>query len=304
MSTASPPLPGSQAPAPSVVRGTRSANLRQISTLALAGALGAVFGLYLYVELVQARSVYVRDALAGLMIGGPIGFVLNAAGPFRDGAWLRLARASTPGALAGAAGGAIGLVMGELVIGWFRGGLLGRSLSWAVLGLGIGVSQGLAERSRQRLAFGLLGGGLGGALGGYLFEALRQGLGNRYDVSQGLGIAILGAGLGACLALVEQALRRAWVVVLSGRQEGRTYLLDHPRCRVGLDERAEVGLFADALIARRHAEIEATPGGFLLHNFAELGRTKVNGALVSGPQPLHDGDRIEIGQTQVLFRQR
>jgi hypothetical protein len=154
------------------------------------------------------------------------------------------------------------------------------------------------------LIFGLIGGGLGGAVGGYLFEWLRLALGNRYDLSQGLGIAILGGGLGCCLSLVEQALRRAWVQVLSGRQEGRAYLLDRPRCRVGLDERAEVGLFGDALIARRHAEIESTPAGFVLHNLAEAGRTRVNGADVSAPQPLRDGDRVEIGRTQLLFRQR
>ena len=272
--------------------------------MALAGAIGAVCGLYLYVELVVARSVYVRDALAGVAIGGTIGFVLNAAGPLRDGAWLKLARAATWGALAGAAGGAAGLVLGEVVIGWFQGGLLGRSLSWSVLGLGIGLSQGLAERSRQRLFFGLIGGALGGAVGGYLFEALRLALGNRYDLSQGLGIAILGAGLGASLALVEQALRRAWVQVLSGRQEGRAYLLDHAHNRVGLDERAEVGLFADPLIARRHAEIEATTTGFVLHSFVDPARTRVNGDAVNAPRTLDDGDRIVIGQTQLVFRRR
>lgn len=279
-------------------------NARQAYDLALAGAAGAVFGLYLYVELVQARSVYVRDALAGVAIGGTIGFFLNASGPFRDGAWLKLARAATWGALAGAAGGAVGLVLGEVVIGWFRGGLIGRSLSWAVLGLGIGVSQGLADRSRTRLVYGLIGGGLGGAVGGYLFEALRIGLGNRYDLSQGLGIAILGAGLGVFLALVEQALRRAWVQVLSGRQEGRSYLLSRPRSALGLDEWAEVGLFGDPLVARRHAEIERTPRGFVLRNADAAGRTRVNGVAVAGERPLQDGDRIELGQTLLVFRQR
>jgi hypothetical protein len=282
----------------------RSASLRQAIDLAVAGALGAIFGLYLYVELVEARSVYVRDALAGVAIGGTIGFFLNASGPFRDGAWLKLARAGTWGAIAGATGGAIGLVLGELVIGWFRGGLIGRAVSWAVLGLGIGISQGLADRSRQRLVYGLIGGGIGGAVGGYLFEALRQGLGNRYDLSQGLGIVILGAGLGACLALVEQVLRRAWVQVLSGRQEGRAYLLSRSTSALGLDERAEVGLFGDSLIARKHAEIEETPRGYVIRSLAAGGRTRVNGSAVMGEQALHDGDRIELGQTQLLFRQR
>jgi hypothetical protein len=285
------------------VRGT---SLRQAYDLALAGALGAVFGLYLYVELVHADDVWTRDALAGGAIGGAIGFFLNAAGPFRDGAWLKLGRVATWGALAGAAGGAAGLMLGEFVLGRFQGGLVGRACSWAVLGLFLGVSQGLAERSRPRLIYGVIGGLLGGLVGGYLFEWLRQRLGQSYDLSraQGFGIVILGAGLGLFLALVEQVLRRAWVQVVRGRQEGRAYLLGRKVSALGLDERAEVGLFGDPAVARRHAAIEATPQGYVLKNYAPSGRTKVNGALVDDTQTLHDGDRIELGHTLLLFRQR
>ena len=196
-------------------------------------------------RLVQADSVYLRDAWRDRRSAGSIGFFLNAWGPFRDGAWHKLARAVTWGVPAAALGGAVGLVLGEVVIGLFQGGLLGRALSWAVLGLGIGLGQGLADRSRQRLVYGLIGGGLGGFVGGYRFEALRMALGNRYDLSQALGIVILGAGLGLFLALVEQVLRRAWVRCISGRQEGRIYLLPHGLDRLGLDERAEVGIFGD-----------------------------------------------------------
>ena len=280
------------------------ASLRQAYDLALAGAVGAVFGLFLYVELPHAASVWVRDTIAGVAIGGTIGFFLNAAGPFRDGAWLKLSRSATWGTLAGALGGAAGLLLGEVVIGLFKGGLIGRALSWAVLGLGIGISQGIADRSRQRLIFGLIGGGAGGFVGGYLFEWLRQALGNRYSLSQGLGIVILGAGLGLFLALVEQALRRAWVQVLRGRQEGRAYLLARRISALGLDERAEVGLFGDPTVARRHAEIEAAGRGYLLRNHAPSGRTRVNGVVVDTERPLADGDRIELGQTMLVFRQR
>jgi hypothetical protein len=282
----------------------RSASLRQAYDLALAGAIGAIFGLFLYVELVHAEALWVRDTLAGVAIGGTIGFFLNAAGPLRDGAYLKLSRAATWGALAGAVGGAVGLVLGEFVIGLFRGGLIGRAVSWAILGLGIGISQGLAERSRQRLVYGLIGGGLGGLVGGYLFEWLRVALGNRYDLSQGLGIVILGAGLGLFLALVEQVLRRAWVEVVRGRQEGRIYLLAHRRSALGLDERAEVGLFGDPLVARRHAEIEATAHGYVLHNHAPKDRTRVNGSIIAESHDLRDGDRIELGNTLLVFRRR
>jgi hypothetical protein len=280
------------------------ASIRQAYDLALAGAIGGLFGLYLYVELVQAESVYVRDALAGLIIGGSIGFFVNAWGPFRDGAWHKLARAVSWAVPAAALGGAIGLVLGERVIALFQGGLLGRACSWAVLGLGIGLGQGLADRSRQRLTFGLIGGSLGGFVGGYCFEALRVAAGNRYDLSQALGIVILGAGLGLFLALVEQALRRAWVQILSGRQEGRTYLLAHKRCRLGLDERADVGIFGDPGVARQHAEIEITPQGFVFRQLSAGAASRINGRAVTGSEPLKDGDRLELGKTVLVFRQR
>ena len=282
----------------------RSANLRQAYERALAGALGAVFGLYLYVELIHAEQVWVRDALAGLLIGGSIGFFLNASAPFREGAWLKLGRLATWGTAAGALGGAIGLVLGEMAIGLFQGGLLGRAVSWSILGISIGISQGLADRARQRLVFGLIGGGLGGLIGGYLFEWLRGAFGNHYTMSQGIGIVILGAGLGLLLALVEQALRRAWVQVLRGRQEGQAYLLAHKLSRIGLDERAEVGLFGDSAVARQHAEIEDTSQGYLLRNLAPTHTTRVNGADVKGSHLLKDGDRLELGQTLLVFRQR
>ncbi len=298
-----PPKAPSPPPPPPRFRAGR-ANLRQAYDLAVAGGLGGLFGLYLYVELVHAESVYVRDALAGLLIGGSLGVFLNAYSPFRDGAWLKLARAVAWGAPAAALGGAIGLVAGEIVIGVMRGGLLGRALSWAVLGLGIGLGQGLADRSRQRLVYGLIGGGLGGFVGGFLFEWLRVALADRLDMSQALGIVILGAGLGLCLALVEQVLRRAWVQVQSGRQEGRIYLLAQRRCRLGLDERAEVGIFGDPAIVRQHAEIEAAPDGYVLHHLAVQSSTRVNGTTVAKQQSLKDGDRIELGHTLLLFRQR
>ena len=290
-----------QAPRP----GRFLASARQAYDLALAGALGGLFGLYLYVETVEAKSVYVRDAWAGAILGASIGFFLNAWGPLRDGSWRRAAQAVARATPASALGGALGLVLGELVIGVFQGGLLGRALSWAVLGLGIGLGQGIADRSLQRLTFGLLGGGLGGFVGGLCFEALRIALGNRFGVSQALGIVILGGGLGLFLALVEQALRRVWIQIASGRQEGRIYLLPHAVNRLGLDERAEVGVFGDPAVERSHAEIvREGRDGYKLRNLSRSGATRVNGVPCPAERLLDDGDRIELGSTTMIFRRR
>ena len=286
---------------PVVSRGT---GFRQGLDLAIAGAIGAVFGLFLYVEIVVSNSVIIRDALAGVAIGGSIGYFLNALGPFRERAWIKMSRAATWGAAAGAVGGAIGLVLGEWVIGLFHGGLMGRAISWSVLGLGIGISQGIATWSRAKLIYGLIGGAIGGAIGGFLFEALRLAFGNRYDLSQGLGMVILGAGLGGTLSLVEQVLRRAWVEVLSGRQEGTSYLLSKNSNAIGLDERAEVGLFGDPSIARRHAEIVRKGDEFILRSHASEGLTVVNDQPVTADQTLNDGDLLRIGYTRLIFRKR
>ena len=283
---------------------TLRGNARQAYDLALAGAIGAVFGLFFYVESIRTPSVWLRDALAGLLIGGAIGYALNATGPLRDGAWLTLARTSTWGALAGAIGGALGLMLGEVVLGSFRGGLLGRALSWSVLGLGIGMGQGIGYWSRQKLLFGLIGGGLGGFVGGWLFELLRQAMGDRYDIGQGAGVTLLGGGLGLGLALVEQALRRAWVQVLNGRQEGRSYLLARGTSAIGLDERAAVGLFGDPAVARQHAEIIGGPEGFTLRALDPKSRTALNGRPVAAEERLKDGDTIELGATRLVFRNR
>jgi pSer/pThr/pTyr-binding forkhead associated (FHA) protein len=99
-------------------------------------------------------------------------------------------------------------------------------------------------------------------------------------------------------------LRRAWVQVQSGRQEGRIYLLARPRCRLGLDERAEIGIFGDPAVARQHAEIEATTTGYILRHLAPQALTRVNGTPVRDLKSLKDGDRIELGKTLLVFRQR
>ncbi len=280
------------------------ASLRRIYDFGLAGALGALIGLYLYVEMVRVDALTLRDALAGLLIGGAIGFTINAIEPFRDGSWIRLARNGCLGAGAGALGGLVGLVIGELVLNILQGGLIGRSLGWGLLGLGIGASLGLSDRSVQRLRFGLIGGGLGGLGGGFLFEALRMTMDNQPKLGQALGALVLGAGLGLGLALVEQVLRRAWVQVINGRQEGRIFLLTRDDSTIGLDEHVEIGLFGDLGVTRKHALIRRQANQFRLHPQDPQPRTEVNGVPVHDPQALGDGDRIRLGDTHLIFRQR
>jgi hypothetical protein len=289
---------------------------RRAYDFALAGALAAVVGLYLFVGLSQVDPTLAsspdrwarRDLLAGALLGGAIGYVLRGFEAARDGAFWRASRRAASGLVMGALGGAAGLVMGELAGGGVGAGLVGRAISWGLLGAVMGAGLGALDRSRERAIQGLLGGAIGGLAGGLVFEALRDRAGASYEpaTGQALGIVLLGLGLGLGLAVAEQVLRRAWLVVLNGHQEGRMFTLSDGVARVGLDERAEVGLFGDLKVARRHARIVGAAGHFALHPGEDSnGRlTRVNGLDVTGSVTLQDGDRVELGATSLMFRCR
>jgi hypothetical protein len=275
-----------------------------------------VVGLYLFVGLSQLEPSLAtapdrwssRDLLAGAMLGGAIGYLLRGLEAARDGAWWRASRRAASGLLVGAAGGALGLLAGELAGGLVGAGLIGRALAWGLLGAAVGAGLGALDWSRERALHGFLGGSLGGLAGGLVFEVLRDRAGASYvpTTGQAVGIVLLGLGVGLGLAVAEQVLRRAWLVVLNGHQEGRMYTLTDGQARIGLDEHAEIGLFGDLKVARRHARIVGEAGRFVLHPGEEsAGRvTRVNGRDVTTPVILQDGDRIEIGTTILGFQRR
>jgi hypothetical protein len=57
----------------------------------------------------------------------------------------------------------------------------------------------------------------------------------------------------------------------------------------------------DIAISRRHAEIRPGPDGWTLADLGSTNGVLVNGRAVRGPQPLHPGDRIEMGSTEIVF---
>jgi hypothetical protein len=57
----------------------------------------------------------------------------------------------------------------------------------------------------------------------------------------------------------------------------------------------------DVGISRRHADIRSGPGGWTIEDLGSTNGVLVNGRTVRGAQPLHPGDRIELGSTEVIF---
>jgi hypothetical protein len=57
----------------------------------------------------------------------------------------------------------------------------------------------------------------------------------------------------------------------------------------------------DAGASRRHAELRPDPAGWALRDLASTNGVRVNGRAIHGTQPLRQGDRVEIGSTEIVF---
>jgi hypothetical protein len=66
-------------------------------------------------------------------------------------------------------------------------------------------------------------------------------------------------------------------------------------------------VLADPNVSRYHAEIrpqsDSNGDGYEVSDMGSTNGTKVNGVLITGPQPLHNGDQITLGATAIRFEQ-
>jgi two-component system, NtrC family, sensor kinase len=88
--------------------------------------------------------------------------------------------------------------------------------------------------------------------------------------------------------------------VVRGRDRGRVFWLDAPRLTVGRDPGNMIRL-DDTEVSRRHAVLELDAEGYWLADLASSNGTFCNGQRVER-WLLHSGDRIQLGKTQLLFR--
>jgi hypothetical protein len=276
------------------------------------------------------RSHLGQWLLGGCLTGGSIGYLLASVEAIRDLSLLRFCRLATYGVCLGAMGGALGMCVGEwvniLVVrrigppgegfspGHLAGFVLGRGLGWMFLGIAIGISEGIAARSLGRTSYSTLGGAIGGFVGGGLFGLFYYLLILQHEpVNAGtvgalwaaLGLVILGACIGSLSALVQAVLLPASVRVLCGWQEGREYPIVKSETQLGREEHADIALFRDMRIEKRHALIRRLHNRFLLVNQqAAAHATRVNEQPVGAEQELHDGDRIQLGNVVLRFQVR
>lgn len=295
---------------------------------AVFGALGGLLGWMLYGAFgdQNAENFRVQMLLGGSIIGGTIGYFVVSVEAIRDHSLVRFSRLASYGVVLGAVGGAVGMMLGGEVNHWFNdqlirsaggplalaGTMLARGLGWMLLGVAIGVSEGVAARSLGKLSYGSLGGALGGFVGGILFGLfyhLRVQRGESSDMSAyvwgALGLVILGACIGSLSALVQAVLQPASVKVLRGWQEGREYPLLKVDSLLGRDEHADIALFRDMKVEKRHAVIHREGDRFILMNRgAPVEYTRVNDEAIAQSRDLKDGDRIQLGNVVLRFQMR
>src|SRR5205085_6953462 len=127
------------------------------------------------------------------------------------------------------------------------------------------------------------------------YIAVHAQLGSGYWANA-LGLVILGACIGSLSALVQAVFQPASVKVLRGWQEGREYPLEKAASLLGRDEHADIALFRDMKVEKKHALIKRVDGRYVLvNNGAPAEQTRVNDAPVPRARDLQDGDRIQLG---------
>lgn len=117
-----------------------------------------------------------------------------------------------------------------------------------------------------------------------------------------MALPVIGALIGAGLALVEEAAKEHWLVAFSGARVGHSYILSKAQTTVGRHELSDVPCFGDPTVEKLHARILI--GGGTVQIVAEPGQTvRINGRSVTAGA-LSDGDFLHVGEHLFRFRNR
>jgi hypothetical protein len=86
-----------------------------------------------------------------------------------------------------------------------------------------------------------------------------------------------------------------------GHEAGSAYEIPNYGATLGRGE-VEIHL-EDPFASSRHARIFREGPVLVIEDLGSTNGTYLNGELISGPQPLHDGDRIRIGDSEFSYLQ-
>lgn len=284
---------------------------------ALGGALGAILGEVLKNpdKMVSTTESARRmdSALFVMLVGAGIGFVLAAWPAITAKAWPKAGRDGGLGAVAGAVGGFIGGYAAQMLFTSMLESLdytasssevenkirLARMLAWAIFGAATGLGLGLPQGSKKAMN-GFLGGAVGGAVGGLIFQQISDDSGFSTRL---IGLVATGIGIGLGIGIVDRIRRDAWLKLTTGPLRGREIILFKEMTTIGGDNRCDVVLANDPSVAGQHASFRRTGGAATVSAMPGAVVT-VNGVSISGPQPVRNGDVVQVGATNITFEER
>jgi hypothetical protein len=271
------------------------------------GAIGGVIGWQFsnLTGLSFTPSVYLSEVLVGAIIGFCIGLLIGLG----EGAFNRnpvqTLRAGLINGLLGLVGGGIGLPLAEGVFQLLGGQAWGRSFGWGLFGLLIGVAAGFNGGSQMWK--GASGGLLGGIFGGLLLETARRWLQDP-SLGKAAGLLLLGASVGAFIALIVYLLSRAWLEVTSGKLKGNEFILDKflrkegPSAFIGSDALKADIVLPDPDILPQHALLKGAGTHFSLKDLS-LSGTFVNNQRIQ-QTALKNRQTIRMGNTEMIYHEK
>jgi hypothetical protein len=111
-----------------------------------------------------------------------------------------------------------------------------------------------------------------------------------------------GTGLYAASAPIGHAVEPRLVVERApGHRPGMIYDIDDGAV-LGRGEQAEIRL-EDPFASSRHARVIAQGGVVVLEDLGSTNGTYLNEELLVGPSPLHQGDRVRIGDSEFTYEE-
>jgi hypothetical protein len=132
-------------------------------------------------------------------------------------------------------------------------------------------------------------------------QQAQPGYGGGFDTPDG-DRTVLGP-VGAPGPAAQSYTGGGYVRVEEGKEPGRIYEVRKDTLTIGRSRESDIFL-EDLAVSRQHASIVSLGNGnYALRDEGSANGTKVNGQMVNKyqPYPLHDGDKIQLGQTVLVF---
>lgn len=259
------------------------------------------------------KQNFISDLLFFPVIAAFVGLFLGAS----DGMLCRLPRrafiAGFFGALIGLVGGFISSIFAEIIYApltqfaqekegalSFALQMSGRGIAWSAAGMAMGLGQGVALRSQRLLLYGFLGGIIGGLFGGLVFDPIAfvfgDGVNPSAHISRALGVAVVGAGIGFMIGMVELLARDSWLRMLKGPLAGKEFLIFRDTMKIGASPTSDIYLFNDDKVASHHATLRIIGENTEIENHSSSNPLMVNDRIVEKTR-IRNSDQIQIGQT-------